>query len=78
MAKTHGGMSSDGAWYVAQTTDGGFILTGWTLSYGPGALGNAWLVKTDSLGNQQWNKFLAVMMLIADMLFNKQLMVDIF
>ncbi|MBV6420612.1 MAG: hypothetical protein DAHOPDDO_01869 [Ignavibacteriaceae bacterium] len=55
--KTHGGMSSDGAWYVAQTTDGGFILTGWTLSYGPGALGNAWLVKTDSLGNQQWNKF---------------------
>ncbi len=55
--KTHGGMSSDGAWYVVQTTDGGFILTGWTLSYGPGAVGNAWLVKTDSLGNQQWNKF---------------------
>jgi hypothetical protein len=50
-------LSSDGAWYVAQTSDGGFILTGWTLSYGPGALGNAWLVKTDSLGNQQWNKF---------------------
>ena len=55
--KTHGGLSSDGAWYVAQTSDGGFILTGWTLSYGPGSIGNAWLVKTDSLGNQQWNKF---------------------
>lgn len=55
--KTHGGLSSDGAWYVDHTSDGGFILTGWTLSYGPGFIGNAWLVKTDSLGNQQWNKF---------------------
>jgi len=55
--KTHGGLSSDGAWYVEHTSDGGFILTGWTLSFGPGFIGNAWLVKTDSLGNQQWNKF---------------------
>ena len=55
--KTHGGLSSDGAWYVDKTSDGGYILTGWTLSYGPGFIGNAWLVKTDSLGNQQWNKF---------------------
>ena len=55
--KTHGGMSSDGAWSVQQTIDGGFILTGWTFSYGPGYLGNVWLVKTDSLGNQQWNNF---------------------
>jgi hypothetical protein len=55
--KTHGGLSSDGAWYVDKTSDGGFILTGWTLSYGPGATGNAWFVKTDSMGNQQWNKF---------------------
>ena len=54
---THGGMSSDGAWSVQQTIDGGFILTGWTFSYGPGYLGNVWLVKTDSLGNQQWNNF---------------------
>ena len=55
--KTHGGLSSDGAWYVEHTFDGGFILTGWTLSYGPGFIGNAWLVKTDSLGNQLWNNF---------------------
>jgi PKD repeat protein len=51
-----GGMSSDGAWCVQITTDGGFVLTGWTYSYGPGAVGNVWLVKTDSLGNQEWNK----------------------
>jgi len=54
-SKTFGGASSDGAWCVQQTTDGGFILTGWTWSYGQ-ALGNVWLIKTDDLGNQQWNK----------------------
>ena len=55
--KTHGGMSSDGAWSVQQTIEGGYILTGWTYSFGPGFLGNVWLVKTDSLGDQQWNNF---------------------
>ena len=54
--KPLGGASSDGAWCVQQTTDGGYVLTGWTYSYGPGYIGNVWLVKTDNLGNQQWNK----------------------
>jgi hypothetical protein len=54
--KSLGGMSSDGAWSVVQTTDGGFALAGWTFSYGPGPLGNAWLVKTDATGNQLWQK----------------------
>jgi len=56
-AKTLGGMSSDGAWCVQLTSDGGFIITGWTFSYGPGFVGNVWLVKTDSLGNQIWHKY---------------------
>ena len=55
--KTHGGMGSDGAWSVQQTTDGGYVLTGWTYSYGPGYMGNVWLVKTDSLGDQEWNNY---------------------
>ncbi|WP_337866045.1 hypothetical protein [Ignavibacterium sp.] len=55
--KTIGGLSSDGARSIAKTSDGGYIITGWTLSYGPGSIGNLWLVKTDSLGNMQWNKF---------------------
>ncbi|GMU96512.1 T9SS type A sorting domain-containing protein [Ignavibacterium album] len=55
--KTIGGLSSDGARSINKTSDGGYIITGWTLSYGPGAIGNVWLVKTDSLGNMQWNKF---------------------
>ncbi|KAA0207303.1 T9SS type A sorting domain-containing protein [Ignavibacteria bacterium CHB1] len=52
--KTIGGLSSDGAWSVENTTDGGFVFCGWTFSYGPGSLGNAWLVKIDSAGNLQW------------------------
>jgi hypothetical protein len=55
--KTHGGMSSDGAWFVQNTSDGGYVLAGWTFSYGPGFIGNAWLVKTDSSGNQQWQQY---------------------
>jgi hypothetical protein len=54
--RTLGGFSSDGARSVQQTSDGGYILTGWTLSYGPGFPGNAWLVKTDSAGNVEWDQ----------------------
>jgi len=54
--KNLGGLSSDGAWNIQHTSDGGFIIAGWTFSHGPGFLGNAWIVKTDSLGNQQWHQ----------------------
>jgi hypothetical protein len=54
--KNLGGLSSDGAWEIQHTSDSGFIIAGWTFSQGPGFRGNAWLVKTDSLGNEQWNK----------------------
>jgi hypothetical protein len=52
-----GGLGSDGARSLEETSDGGLILTGWTFSYGPGNIGNLWLVKTDSSGMQQWHKF---------------------
>ncbi len=55
--KTFGGFGSDGARALQQTLDGGFIITGWTFSYGPGAVGNAWLLKTDPSGIQEWNKY---------------------
>jgi hypothetical protein len=54
--KTFGGFSSDGAWSVQQTVDKGYIITGWTFSNGLGYLGNVFLVKADSSGNEEWSK----------------------
>jgi hypothetical protein len=41
---------------VLQTSDGGFLITGNTHSYGVGGGSAAYLVKTDANGNMEWNK----------------------
>src|SRR5258708_1134146 len=53
--KTFGGSRYDSGHMIAWTADGGFVITGQTMSYGD-TLGDTYVIKVDSLAKQEWTK----------------------
>lgn len=52
--RTFGGPDMDWGKTIVSTRDGGFVIVGYTQSYGSGQ-GDVWLVKTNAEGVEQWN-----------------------
>jgi predicted secreted protein len=53
--RTYGGINDDCAYSIVLDSDGGYVLAGYTYSFGAGGC-DAWIIKTDYFGNMQWNK----------------------
>ncbi len=53
--KTYGGSRWEEAYSIQETTDGGYVVAGYTNSFGAGS-SDSWVLKLDSDGNVQWQK----------------------
>jgi predicted secreted protein len=51
--RTYGGSGTDEGWSVCQTDDGGYVVAGFTESFGSGA-NDVWLVRTNGSGDTLW------------------------
>ena len=53
--QTYGGPSLDTVLSVLETSDGGYMVAGYTVSFGAGGA-DVWLIKTNATGTVQWNQ----------------------
>jgi hypothetical protein len=53
--RTYGGYWDDQAYSAIQTSDGGYILAGTSVSFGTGVY-DAWVVKTNDMGDTLWTR----------------------
>jgi hypothetical protein len=53
--RTYGGKDEDWGWSVEQTLDGGYIISGYSNSFGSGSY-YVYLIKTDASGYASWTK----------------------
>lgn len=53
--KTYGGIHTDFGYSVQQTIDGGYIIVGYTNSFGAGN-DDVWIIRTNSSGDTLWTK----------------------
>jgi len=54
-SRTYGGSDSDVAFSIQQTTDGGYIVAGYSMSFGAGGM-DFYLIKTDASGDSLWSR----------------------
>jgi len=54
-SKTYGGTGTDEGYSVQQTADGGYIMAGYTTSFGSGG-SDIYVIKTDANGDTLWTK----------------------
>ncbi len=53
--KTYGGADDETGWSSIQTADGGYVIAGYTYSFGPGNA-DMYLVRTNTLGDTLWTR----------------------
>jgi hypothetical protein len=53
--KTYGGADDEWAYWIEQTPDGGYVLSGWTESFGSGA-GDVYILRTNPSGDTLWTR----------------------
>ncbi|PCH97829.1 MAG: hypothetical protein COB85_02440 [Bacteroidetes bacterium] len=53
--KVYGGTGFEGGWAVKETMDSGFVISGWTSSFGAGGY-DVYLIRTDAMGDTLWTK----------------------